>query len=35
MTIVHYEPWRLFNRFQRDINRVLSDGAASSEANSV
>ena len=34
MTIVHYEPWRLFNRFQRDINRAFSDGAAPSEGNS-
>ena len=33
MTIVHYEPWRLFNRFQRDINRVLSEGSPSSEAS--
>ena len=31
MTIVHYEPWRLFNRF----HSVFSDGAAASEtANS-
>jgi HSP20 family protein len=32
MTIVHYEPWRLFNRFQRDINRVSSEGSPSSDA---
>ena len=35
MTIVHYEPWRLFNRFQRDLSRVFSEGGSSSEtANS-
>jgi HSP20 family protein len=33
MTIVHYEPWRLFNRFHRDINRVFSEDASSSEGN--
>jgi HSP20 family protein len=33
MTIVQYEPWRLFNRFQRDINRLLSEGSPSSEAS--
>jgi HSP20 family protein len=32
MTIVHYEPWRLFNRFQRDINRVSGEGSSSSDA---
>jgi HSP20 family protein len=32
MTIVHYEPWRLFNRFQRDINRAFAEGTSSSEA---
>jgi HSP20 family protein len=31
MTIVHYEPWRLFNRFQRDINRAMSGDSPSSE----
>jgi HSP20 family protein len=32
MTIGHYEPWRLFNRFHRDIDRVFNDDASSSEA---
>jgi HSP20 family protein len=32
MTIVHYEPWRLFNRFQRDLNRVFGEDSSSSEA---
>jgi HSP20 family protein len=32
MTIVHYEPWRLFNRFHRDISRVLGEDSSSSEA---
>jgi HSP20 family protein len=32
MTIVHYEPWRLFNRFQRDISRAFSEDASASEA---
>jgi HSP20 family protein len=35
MTIVHYEPWRLFNRFHNDISRVFGDSTAASEtANS-
>jgi HSP20 family protein len=35
MTIVHYEPWRLFNRFHSDISRVFGDSTAASEtANS-
>ena len=33
MTIVHYEPWRLLNRFHRDISRVLGEGDSSSEAS--
>jgi HSP20 family protein len=33
MTIVHYEPWRLFNRFHRDINRALDEGSSASEAS--
>ena len=32
MTIVHYEPWRLFNRFHLDINRVSGENGPSSEA---
>jgi len=32
MTIVHYEPWRLFNRFHRDLSRVFGEDGASSEA---
>jgi HSP20 family protein len=33
MRIVHYEPWGLFGRFQRDLNHVFSEGDASSEGN--
>jgi HSP20 family protein len=32
MTIVHYEPWRLFNRFHRDLSRVLGENSPSAEA---
>jgi HSP20 family protein len=33
MTIVHYEPWRLFNRYHRDINRAMTGDSPSSEAS--
>ena len=31
MTIVHYEPWRLINRFHRDINRLFGEDQSASE----
>ncbi|HEY5102933.1 MAG TPA: Hsp20/alpha crystallin family protein [Steroidobacteraceae bacterium] len=33
MTIVHYEPWRLFNRFHRDIGPALGEGSTAAEAS--
>jgi HSP20 family protein len=32
MTIVQYEPWRLLNRFHRDLGRVFGEGGSLSEA---
>jgi HSP20 family protein len=34
MTIVHYEPWRLLNRFHRDLSRVFGEDGSASEAQS-
>jgi HSP20 family protein len=31
MTIVQYEPWRLLNRFHRDLSRAFSEGSSSSD----
>jgi HSP20 family protein len=32
MTIVQYEPWRLLNRFHRDLSRAFGEGSSSSDA---